>query len=342
MPAPHVLEDEFKSSSSADGNDSELEITEEKILLCVNNAYDHFQNDWELCNAYVWIPEFIFKSQEVGGRSRKSTPDQQDGGIYTSDIASIGTTPSPHPDSPSTWMTTISSRPGSPEAKATKLSSVHTQYRKNCITPLIEWATKKYKLCWKNCTNQTKQRECVEQIICMVRMSYESNNPDRLWNTPTATLSAYAFFNLWRDDESGSKFRPVSDKHERPEILEYQVWLDAEDKPNEKELKKLVPVSFIVSELKLHFPPDNMDPITPNEKARMICLIKDPSLAESFRELHGHFSHRCQLDNKNITCMDVITRCFNDTEVKYTTNYTALSNIDPEVCKVLTSTVKVR
>jgi hypothetical protein len=350
MPAPHVLEDEFESSSSS-GSDSELEITEEKILLCLNNAYDHFQNDWELSNAYVWIPEFIFKSPEVGG-SRKSTPDQQDGGSYTSDIASIAATPSSHRESPPSWMTTLSSRPGSPEARAKRLSVVHTEYRKNCITPLIEWATKKYKLCWKGCTNQTKQRESVEQIIRLVRMSYESNNPDRLWEPPTATLSACAFFNVWADDDSGSKFRPASDTHERPEILGYHVGFDMEDnpngekelmkdEPNEKELMKLVPVSFIVSELKLRYPPDNMDPLTPNEKARMICLIKDPLLAVAFRELHGHFSHRSQLDDKNITCMDVITRRFNDTNVKCMTNYTALSNIDPEVCKALTSTVKV-
>jgi hypothetical protein len=117
MPAPQVLEDEFESSSSG-GNDSELEITHEKILLCLNNSYDHFQNDWELTNAYVWIPDFIFESQEVGG-SRKSTPDQQDGNSYTSDIASIATTPSYHPDSPPGWTTTIS-RPGSPQGRTKK------------------------------------------------------------------------------------------------------------------------------------------------------------------------------------------------------------------------------
>jgi len=177
-----------------------------------------------------------------------------------------------------------------------KLSYVHTQYRKNCITPLIEWTTKKYKLCLKGCTNPTKQREFVEQILRLVHMSYESNNPDRLWKTPTATLSACAFFNVWCDDESGSKFRPASDKHQRPEILAHHVGLDVQDKPSEQELKKLVPVSYIVSELKLRFPPDDMDPLTPNEKARMICLIKDPVLTEAFHELHGHFSHRSQYE----------------------------------------------
>jgi hypothetical protein len=107
-----------------------------------------------------------------------------------------------------------------------KLSYVHTQYQKNCITPLIEWTTKKYKLCWKGCTNQTKQHECVEQILHLVRMSYESNNPDRLWKTPTATLSACAFFSVCCDNESGSKFRPASDKHQRPKILAHHVGLD--------------------------------------------------------------------------------------------------------------------
>jgi hypothetical protein len=86
--------------------------------------------------------------------------------------------------------------------------------------------TKKYKLCWKGCTNQTKQHECVGQILHLVLMSYESNNPDRLWKTPTATLSACAFFNVWSDDESGSKFRPASDKHQRLKILPHHVGLD--------------------------------------------------------------------------------------------------------------------
>jgi hypothetical protein len=39
--------------------------------------------------------------------------------------------------------------------------------------------------------------------------------------------------------------------------------------------------------------------------------------------------------------MDVIARHFNDTGVKCMTIYTALSNVDPEVCEGLTSTVKV-
>jgi hypothetical protein len=172
-------------------------------------------------------------------------------------------------------------------------------------------------------------------------LSYESNNPGRLWKPPTATLSACAFFNIWSCDESGSKFRPASDKHQRPEILADHVGLAFRTKPSEQELKRLVPVSFIVSELQLRFPPDDIDPLTPNEKARIICLIKDPVLAEAFRELHGHFSHRSQHDDKSITCMDVIARRFNDTGVKCMTIYTALSNVDPEVCEGLTSTVKV-
>jgi hypothetical protein len=248
-PAPQALEDEFESSSSS-GDDSELEVTSEKMLLCLNNAYDHFQNDWELRNAYVWIPDFIFESKELES-SRKSTPDQQDGGgSNTSDMASLSTTPTSHADSPPGWTppfscpgspqvkmkkhshvhaqyqkngggsntsdiaaslcttsmahadsppgwTTPFSCPGSsPELKMKKLSYVHTQYRKNCITPLIEWTTKKYKLCLKGCTNPTKQREFVEQILRLVHMSYESNNPDRLWKIPTVSLSACAFFNI--------------------------------------------------------------------------------------------------------------------------------------------------
>jgi hypothetical protein len=85
-----------------------------------------------------------------------------------------------------------------------------------------------------------------------------------------------------------------------------------------------------------------MDPLTPNEKARMICLIKDPVLTEAFRELHGHFSHQSQYNDKSITCMDVITRCFNDAEVNCMMNYTALSNIDQKVYEEITSTLKVR
>ena len=64
MPAPQVLEGTFDHDfSSFLGGESEQEIDsssdasaleeeeqhEEKMLLCLNNnAYDHFQNDWEL------------------------------------------------------------------------------------------------------------------------------------------------------------------------------------------------------------------------------------------------------------------------------------------------------
>jgi hypothetical protein len=201
--------------------------------------------------------------------------------------------------------------------------------------------TKKYKLCWKGSTNPTKQQEHVEEIIRLVHMSYESNNPDRLWKPPKATLSACAFFNIWSHDETGSKFRPASDTHQRPEILADHVGLDFRAKPSEQELKRLVPVSSIVSELKLRYPPDDIEPLTPNEKARIICLIKDPVLAAAFHELHGHFTHRSQHDDKSFTCMDVIARHFKDTEVKCMTTYTALTHVDPEVCAELTSTVKV-
>jgi hypothetical protein len=97
--APQVLEDEFESSSSS-GDDSELEVTSEKMLLCLNNVYNNFQNDWELINAYVWIPDFIFESKELES-SRKLTQDQQDGGgSNTSNIASLSTTPTSHANSP--------------------------------------------------------------------------------------------------------------------------------------------------------------------------------------------------------------------------------------------------
>jgi hypothetical protein len=123
-PASQVLEDEFESSSSS-GDDSELEVTSERMLLCLNNATNHFKNDWELRNVYLWIPDFIFKSKELESR-RKSTPDQQDGvGSNTSNIASLSTTPTSNADSPPEWMTP-SSCPGSPQVK---LKNIHMRTR---------------------------------------------------------------------------------------------------------------------------------------------------------------------------------------------------------------------
>jgi hypothetical protein len=348
--APQVLEDRFEDSSSSVGSEIEQEVAagsdasawgeeqHEKILLCLNNAYDHFQNDWEVSNAYVWIPEFIFKSQEAVHGSRESTPveQHQDSGCNDT-VRGTSTTPTSQPGSTSP---TTTSRPGSPEGLTKRISTAHKQYRKNCITPLIEWITKKYKLCWKGSANATKQREHVEEILRLVHMSYQSKNPETLWKPPEATLSACAFFNIWFHDETGGKFRPASDKHQRPEILADHVGLDFRAKPNKQQLKRLVPVSYIVSELKLRFPPDDIEPLSPNEKARIICLIKDPVLAAAFHELHGHFTHRSQYDDKSITCMDVIARRFNDTEVKCVTTYTALTTTDPEVCAELTKTVK--
>ena len=129
--APQVLEDRFEDSSSSVGSEIEQEVAagsdasawgeeehtkeHEKILLCLNNAYNHFQNDWEVSNAYAWIPEFIFKSQEAVHGSRESTPvEQQDSGCNDT---VRGTTPTSQPGSPQGRTTPSTSHPGSPHKK---------------------------------------------------------------------------------------------------------------------------------------------------------------------------------------------------------------------------------